>query len=121
VVTSRLASIFPWPSNAVERSRIAQDALSTFKAGGVPTYAVSRPYFSHHLKEYLNMFSLSNVFAAMRRLANALNRSAEIFEDCNRQLEARLTIGNEVDEGLVESPAAVVENGTSSRRRIART
>jgi hypothetical protein len=60
----------------------------------------------------------------MRRLTNALNRSADIFEDCNRQLEARLTIGNEVDEGLVESPAAALENSTGNgngRRRIART
>jgi hypothetical protein len=71
------------------------------------------------------MFTLTHIFTAMRRLTNALNRSAEIFETANSQLEARLSVGPEVDEGLNEVPAIITDSGNNNcsgrSRRLART
>jgi hypothetical protein len=62
------------------------------------------------------MFSLSHLFAALKRLSTAVNRSAELFEAANDQLAARLAIDPGID--AVDRPALpepVQENGHSKR------
>lgn len=44
------------------------------------------------------MIGLTKLFAAVRRLADAVNRSADLWESANQQLESRLVIDEQVDE-----------------------
>jgi hypothetical protein len=41
------------------------------------------------------MFGLTQVFTSFRRLAEAVGRTAELFEAANVTLEGRLTVGDE--------------------------
>jgi hypothetical protein len=68
------------------------------------------------------MFALGHLFTAMKRLTSALNKSAELFESANEQLEARLVVDPEIDRDLPELPGPAPQNtGNDHTRRIART
>jgi hypothetical protein len=56
--------------------------------------------------------SLGNLFAAMKRLASAVNHSAELFEAANGSLEERLAIDKSEDRADTES------NGRSRKRLL---
>jgi hypothetical protein len=68
------------------------------------------------------MFTLGNLFTAMKNLAAEINRSTALFRAANDQLEARLLLGPEVDQDLPALPGpAPLESSSNGRRRIART
>lgn len=58
------------------------------------------------------MFGLTSLFAALKRLADSVNRSADLFDAANEQLERQLAVEK-------PAPEAVEANGHVKRRLVA--
>jgi len=63
------------------------------------------------------MFKLSQLFAALRRLTNSVNSTADLFDEANAKLSARLSFDEEETTPALPAP----ESNGHSKARLAKS